>query len=178
MVQFPDESTGSASTAEPENQAEESHVVAEDVEALISERDDLKDQLLRAHADYQNLRRRFAQEKEELRRYATEALVRDLLPVLDNFERSIAALEQGADPDAVREGIRAIDRQFRAVLEGVKLERIHAVGEPFDPERHEAIALEASNEHPEDTVIAEIEPGYRLNDRVIRPARVKVARNQ
>ncbi len=148
------------------------------VELLARERDELKDQLLRSLADLQNFRRRAQQEKEELRKFATESLVRQLIPVLDNFERTIGAIESGASKEAVLEGVRAVDRQLRSALEAVKLEKINALGSLFDPEHHEAITTEHSEEHPDDTVIEEIEPGYKMADRVVRPARVKVAKRR
>lgn len=146
------------------------------LETALKERDEYRDQFMRALADLQNFRRRVAKESEETRKYATAELVRQLLPVLDNFERSLAFLASGASTEAVLEGLRAVDRQLRAVLESVKVEKIEPVGQPFDPEHHEAVALEASTEHPEGTVLEVLEPGYRMGERVIRPARVKVTK--
>lgn len=147
-----------------------------EIEKLTREKQDLHDQLLRSIAEFQNYRKRSEQEAKKTRAMAAEKLVTSLLPVLDNFERTLAAVEAGADPEAIREGIRAIDRLFRATLADHQVSRIQAHGQPFDPEHHEAIAIEESNEHPEDTVVGEIEPGYRMADKVIRPARVRVAR--
>jgi len=146
------------------------------VENLAKERDNLQDQLLRAMADLQNFRRRVQQEKEETRKYATENLVSDLLPVLDNLERTIQAADSGADFNVLIEGVRAVDRQLRTVLQGVKLSRISSRGEQFNPEQHEAIALEESSEFEEGTIVEEIEPGYALAEKVIRPARVRIAK--
>lgn len=160
--------TGEPEAAEPEE---------DPVEALKAERDQLQAQLLRALADLQNFRKRAVQEREEIRKFATEALVRDLLPVLDNFERTLQAAESGASAESLLEGVKAVDRQLRSVLEGVRLARINAVGELFDPERHEAIALDVSHEHEEeDRVIDEVEPGYTMGDKVVRPARVRVSK--
>lgn len=146
------------------------------LETALKERDEYRDQFMRALADLQNFRRRVAKESEETRKYATAEMVRQLLPVLDNFERSLAFLASGASTEAVLEGLRAVDRQLRSVLESVKVEKIEPVGQPFDPEHHEAVALEASTEHPEGTVLEVLEPGYRMGERVIRPARVKVTK--
>ncbi|HVL40289.1 MAG TPA: nucleotide exchange factor GrpE [Fimbriimonadaceae bacterium] len=148
---------------------------SDQVARLTEERDGLKDQLLRTMADFQNFRKRVQQERQQERLYASEQIVMQLLPVLDNFERAIAAFESGASPDSLLEGIRAIDRQLRAVLESNQVSRIPAQGNHFDPMFHEAIALEESTEHEPGVVLEELEAGYRIGEKVIRPARVKVA---
>jgi molecular chaperone GrpE len=142
---------------------------------LQDELNGTKEQLLRTMADFQNFRRRNQQEQAQLRQFATENFVTALLPVLDNFERTVAHLQQGATVEQAMAGIQAVERQLRSVLEGQNVRRIEAVGLPFDPEVHEAIAMEPSPEHEANTVIIEVEPGYKMGDRVIRPSRVKVA---
>lgn len=142
------------------------------------DRDRANDQLLRTMADFQNFRKRVLQENEQMKAFATERLVTQLLPVLDNFERALASYEGGANVESVMGGIRAVDRQIRMILEGQKVERIPAEGQAFDPDYHEAIATEHSDVHPEGTVLGEIEAGYKMADKVIRPARVKVSKKQ
>lgn len=134
------------------------------------------DDLLRQLAEAQNIQRRLKQQMDQDRKYAVEGLIRNLIPVLDNFDRSIAAAEQGASPEAVIDGIRAMHKSLQRALEPVGLIRITAVGLPFDPERHEALATVETGEVPPETVTDEIEPGYILADRVVRPARVRVSR--
>ena len=146
------------------------------IEALEKELEQAQGERLRALADFQNFRRRKEQEERTLRQFATEDLITSLLPILDNFERTVHHLEDGADPAKMLEGIKAVERQLRSVLERQNLKRINSIGLPFDPEVHEAVATQVSEEHDDDTVVAELEPGYRIADRVIRPARVKVAR--
>ena len=107
---------------------------------------------------------------------ATEQFVTELLPVLDNFERTIAHIEAGATVESLVGGIKAVEKQLRTVLESQSVRRIQSVGEPFDPELHEALGTQSGTEHPEDTVVLEIEPGYKMGEKVIRPARVKVAK--
>lgn len=152
----------------------------ESLESLLEqaekERDDFKEQLLRSLAEFQNYRKRMQTEQANIRAYATESLVADLLPVLDNFDRSLASLESGASAESVLEGVKMVDRQLRQVLESQKVVKLHPHGEAFDPEKHEAIAVESTDEHPEDTVVHVLEAGYMLGDKVIRPARVKVAK--
>jgi len=103
-------------------------------------------------------------------------LIIDLLPVLDNFERAIAGAEKSASPESILEGVRAIDRQFRSVLDSQKVQKVDSVGLPFDPEHHDALALVESTEPEEGTGLEEVESGYRIGDRVIRPARVRVSK--
>lgn len=145
------------------------------VAELTQERDVIRDQLVRTLADLQNARRRAQQEREDMRRFATESLVRDLLPVLDNFERTVAASEQGATTEALIDGVRMVEKLLRGVLEGVSVQRMDVLGVAFDPELHEAIGSEPRDDFDEGSVIQEIEAGYLMNHRVIRPARVRVA---
>jgi len=146
------------------------------VQSAIDERDQMKDQLLRTMADFQNFRKRVQDEKKILEERANEKFVLALLPVLDNFERSMASVTAGASLESVTEGIKAIERQLRSVLDSQKVVRIASVGSPFDPDLHEALATVDSEEHPEGTVMDEIEAGYKVGERVIRPARVRVSK--
>jgi len=147
----------------------------EQIETLTRERDKANDEHLRLLAEFQNFRRQQEVRAAQDRRYATEKLVRDLLPVLDNFERSLEAIDAGATVESMREGVAAIHKQLMTALESQQVVRIAAVGQPFDPEVHDAVATEASDQ-PEDTVVAELRAGYQMAERVIRPAMVKVAK--
>lgn len=164
----------------PDPPLEERDAVEADIDELLhklsDERDALRDQLLRTMADFQNFRKRQDDQRRQLETYATEKLVRALLPVIDNFERALASHESGASAESMIGGLQAVDRQFRQVLEAQQVTRIPSVGFPFDPEIHEALSMEPTEEHEENTVIGEIEAGYRMGDRVIRPARVRVAK--
>lgn len=167
---------------EPETDGEAGQRVESDIQGvfdqiqkLTDERDQLRDQVLRAMADFKNFRNRVEQEKRTAMRFASEKLATDLLPVLDNFERTVAHLEQGASVESMRGGISAVERQFRSVLEAQGIRRIESVGQPFDTERHEALGFEESAELEEGHVAGEIEPGYTMHEKVIRPARVRVA---
>lgn len=148
----------------------------EKVQTLTDERDQMKDQVLRAMADFQNFKRRNQQEMSQLRQFANEKFARDLLPVLDNFERTIAHLNAGASVENILEGIGAVERQLRQALETHSVVRIKSIGEPFDPEIHEALGFEDSEEHPDNTVASEIEPGYKMGEKVIRAARVRIVK--
>jgi molecular chaperone GrpE len=136
------------------------------------------DKFLRAAADLENYRKRVTREKEEIVRYRSEQMVAALLPVLDNMERALEAVrEHGPDNAALVEGLQQIRSQFRRVLEEFGLEEVVAgAGHPFDPRLHEAIGHEPSAEHPEGAVVQQLQRGYKLANRLLRPARVTVSK--
>lgn len=150
----------------------------ETIASLTAERDALKDQLLRVMAEAQNVQKRLRSQMEEDRKFAAAPFVERLLPVLDSFERSLAAAEKGSSFESLLEGVKAVDRQLRQVLESVQVKRVEAVGRPYDPEIHEALATYETDEHPDDTVTDEIEAGYTMHGRVVRPAKVRVAKKR
>jgi molecular chaperone GrpE len=152
------------------------HEVAEpELEELKRQLQDKQDRLLRALADTENLRRRAQRDREDYVKYANETLLRDLIPVLDNFDRALAAARAAGQGGNVLNGIELIQRELLRVLEKAGLSRYSAVGERFDPTRHEAIARVVSAESAPDTVVHETAAGYLLNGRVLRPALVAVA---
>lgn len=163
-------------SAENGTPSEGNDPIKEELEKLREDHEELQNQLLRTVADMQNMRKRFQQEAQQTRAFATEDLVRELLPVLDSFERTIESAEQGATLESVKEGIKAVDRQIRSALERRGVVRVKAQGQPFDPDVHEAIVTEETDEHPEGTVTLELEAGYKIADKVIRPARVRVSK--
>ncbi len=145
------------------------------VEQLNKELEATKEQLTRAHADAQNANRRLLREAQNLREQAAEDIVKRLLPVLDNFERTIEAAESGASLEAVLEGVKLIDKQIRTILDSYHVKPIQALGARFDPEFHEVVFHEPS-EHEDETVIEEIEKGYTIGEKVLRPSKVKVSK--
>lgn len=145
---------------------------------LIAERDKLRDQLLRTMADFQNFRKRAIQERQQIQRFATEELVRGLLPAMDNFGRTIQAASSGASLDSLVEGVKLVERQIWDSLAARDVVKIDTVGQQFDPEYHEAIGTDVSEELDEGTITVEVESGYKMADRVLRPARVRVAKKQ
>jgi molecular chaperone GrpE len=144
--------------------------LAEELELARRERDEYLDTLRRLKAELENLRKRQEKERARLARLASEGLVRELLPVLDNFER---ALEAGGD---IREGVRATYEQLVAVLGREGLTPVVSDGQNFDPEVHEAVMSQPSEEHEEGTILQTFERGYVLKGRPIRPAKVVVAK--
>lgn len=147
---------------------------AGEVEALRRELQERQDRLLRALAETDNVRRRSQRDREEYVKYATESLLRDLVPVLDNFDRAVSAGRSAGDGAGVLEGVELIRRELLKVLERSGLTRYSAVGQRFDPTRHEAIARVVSADQAPDTVASETAPGYMLHGRVLRPALVAV----
>ncbi|HEY8756054.1 MAG TPA: nucleotide exchange factor GrpE [Candidatus Dormibacteraeota bacterium] len=130
---------------------------------------------LRLAADFENFRRRKNQEVADRSRYASEDAARALLPVLDNLRRAVAhAAEDGTAARFVG-GLELVVREFEAALEKLGVEPVEAVGQPFDPSLHEAIGGEESGEVDVDTVVDEVQRGYRLHDRLLRPSLVRVA---
>ena len=150
-------------------------VTAAEVEELRRQLAEKQDRLLRAVAEVDNVKRRTQRERDEYVRYANEGLVRDLLPILDNFDRALDAARATQEAAKVVEGVALIQRELFKVLERVGVTRYSAVGERFDPNRHDATGRVVSVNQPPDTVVAELTPGYILNGRVLRPAQVVVA---
>jgi molecular chaperone GrpE len=136
------------------------------------------DKYLRTVADFDNYRKRVAREKEELARFTTERVVTALLPTLDNLERAIdAAQTHGAENSALLQGLTQVHSQFRRTLTEFGLQEIIATaGEPFDPNQHEAISQIESDEHEEGHVVEQFQRGYKIADRLLRPARVVVSK--
>lgn len=130
---------------------------------------------VRTQADFDNFRRRSRQEKEDFAKYASAKLIEQLIPVIDNFERAIAASKDNTDHEALLKGVDMIYRQLDQVLVQEGLQRIEAVGQPFNPEFHQAVMQVESEEHEEGTVVEELQKGYMLKDKVIRPSMVKVS---
>jgi molecular chaperone GrpE len=142
---------------------------------LQEEYDKLNQQYIRLAADFENYRKRQAQEKEALIKYGTESALTNLLEVLDNFERGEKTLENTDSIEKVKESFNLIHKQVFDSLAKLGLEEIKAIGEEFDPNFHEAVMQTPTDEHPEHTVIAELQKGYKLGDKVLRPAMVNVA---
>lgn len=148
-----------------------------EIEKLKEENSSLKDQYLRKHADFENFRRRMNKEKQDSIKYGNQGLLKDLIEVIDNFERAIKASEDSQDMESFREGIAMIEQQFANMLKtNWGLEKIEAVGQEFDANMHEALMMEDSEEFEVNTVLEDFQTGYKLRDRVLRPSKVKVAK--
>jgi molecular chaperone GrpE len=152
------------------------------VQALIEELDSAKveladktDKFLRLAADYDNFRKRKIREFDELMATANERLLRELIPIVDDFERALASARQTQDMDAFRQGIEMIQQHLMDVLVRQGLQTIQTVGQPFDPYRHEAVMVVERTEVAPDQVVEEMQKGYTLNDKVLRAAKVVVS---
>jgi molecular chaperone GrpE len=130
---------------------------------------------LRLAADFENFRRRKNQEVADRSRYASEDAARALLPVLDNLRRAVAHAADDGTAERFVSGLELVVREFEAALEKLGVEPIEAVGQPFDPSLHEAIGGEESADVDIDTVVDEVQRGYRLHDRLLRPSLVRIA---
>jgi molecular chaperone GrpE len=164
--------TGSDTGGETKAGAE----LQQDLDQARSENEELKDRLVRAQADFENYKRRMQREKEELAVYANQKLILNLLPVLDNLERALTTAASPGD-EKLRQGVELTARSFRELMGKEGITAIEAVGQPFDPNVHEAVMTEESTEQEDGTVLFEFQKGYRLGDRVIRPSMVKVCKN-
>ena len=146
-----------------------------ELEVRTREAAEARDRYVRTLAEFDNYRRRTGREREEWRRQAQEELLREVLPVLDNFDRALAAPPTAGTDQAFRTGVELIHRNFLAALERLGVRPFVAVGEPFDPTRHEAVGRAERRDVADQTVVSEALRGYLLQDRVLRPAQVVVA---
>jgi len=136
----------------------------------------LRDQLLRTAADFDNFRKRSRREQEDAQRRGREGVIKDLLPVFDNLERAVLHAEGSSEVKAVAEGLRIVLKQFLDTLDKMGVKRVPAVGQPFDPQVHEAIQHMESPDYPAGVVMAEVQPGYAMGDRLIRASMVVVSK--
>lgn len=142
-------------------------------EALRTENQKLRDQMLRSRADFENFRKRAEREKTEYFKFALADTIRDLLPVVDNLERAVSHAGDGSEE--VQKGIELIHKQMMDLLQRYGVKPVGEISEPFDPAKHEAIMREENTSLPANSVAEVLQRGYALNDRLLRPAMVKVA---
>ncbi|MBU1113122.1 MAG: nucleotide exchange factor GrpE [Candidatus Omnitrophica bacterium] len=139
---------------------------------------ELEDKYLRLQAEFDNYKKRTFREKTEFIKFANEGLIIELLGILDNFERGVKAADLTKDFSLLHKGVDMISKQLHALLETKGLKRIITIGETFDPHQHEAMEVVEDDNLIQDTVVEELQPGYFLNDRIVRPAKVKVAKGK
>jgi len=144
----------------------------ERLQALVDEN---QQRVLRTQADFDNYRKRTQKEKEEFAKYASTKLITELLPIVDNFDRAFSTVVEDNLNESFSKGMNMIYRQLEGVLQAEGLVPMDSVGQPFNPEFHQAIMQVESEEYPEGTVVEEIQKGYMLKDKVLRPAMVKVS---
>ncbi len=149
--------------------------VSDELQKLKAERDQLFDRLARLQAEFDNYRKRSAREQQEFRDYALANAVTSLLPVLDSLD--LALKNSAGEKTEIRSGVELVRKQFADVLSKFGLREVPAEGEPFDPQLHQAIEMVETNQVPDHHVLQELQRGYKLKDRLLRPAMVRVARN-
>jgi molecular chaperone GrpE len=169
------EETGNTSLENEAAQSEQADQPEQELQKLRLQVEENYQRSLRTQADFDNFRRRTRQEKEEFAKYASQKVIEQLLSVVDNLERALAAGKEGKDYEALLKGVEMIHRQLDQTLGSEGLKPMETIGQPFNPEFHQAIMQVESNEHEEGIVVDEIQKGYLLKDRVLRPAMVKVS---
>lgn len=171
---------------EENNKTEEASVEVEkseenvdmDSEKLKQDLENLNNQYLRLAADFENYRKRQAQEREALLKYGAEECMKKVIEVVDNFDRALTMVEKIDNLEKMKETFYVLNKQLSDSLTKLGLEQIKSVGEIFDPNLHEAVMQTPSDEYPEDTIINELQKGYKLGEKVLRPAMVSVAVKQ
>jgi molecular chaperone GrpE len=152
----------------------------EDLERVLEQTRDQSDEhlrgLQRTAADFANYRRRVDEERDGLSQFSNALLISKLLAVLDDFDRALETVPKDIHEGWV-DGVRLVERKLRSLLEAEGVTQIEALGQPFDPNLHEAVVYEETADHPDNQVIGELQRGYRLRDRVLRPSLVRVANN-
>lgn len=176
-----DEILKQAESGQEETAAEERETAAESaadpIEQLSAERDELKDRLLRLAAETDNYKKRSEREKADFLKRANETILKDLLPVMDNLERALEhAVEEGGPEAAIVKGLELTSQELWKVLERHGVERVDALGKPFDPELHEAMMQQEDPDVEDNTVIGVLQKGYLFHGRLLRPSMVIVSK--
>ncbi len=162
-------------TDSPTEGAEDAATLRVQLDDALARADSEHEAFLRARADFANFKRRTEEERESLKTFLSEKLLSSLLPITDNFERALLASETTKDYDKLIGGINAVYRQLADLLAREGVEPINALYEPFDPNLHNAVVREETTDYPENTVVAELQKGYTIGGRVLRPTMVRVS---
>jgi molecular chaperone GrpE len=174
--------SGSSNEAEPLVRLEAATITDEQLQELterVAQSDERWEKLLRTTADFENFKKRAAREKQEAIKFANEGLVQKLVPVLDNFDMAMVAAqnEQTEAAQSLHTGVSMIYQQLKNVLVEAGLEEVNALGKVFDPNLHEAVSQQETSEVPEGQVVQQLRKGYKLRERLLRPASVVVAKS-
>ena len=178
---MPDASAEAAVAAEPLASVAPAPVTLEQLEELqarAAKADETWERLVQTTADFDNFKKRAARERQDAARFANESLIQKLIPVLDNFEMALGAAQAnaGSSLESLQAGIAMIQQQFKSALAEAGVVEVEATGQPFDPHQHEAVSQQDSAEVPEGQVLQQLRKGYKLRERLLRPATVIVAR--
>lgn len=170
------ESTDASQDIETAQEAKSpEEILQEELQKQQEETKKYYDMYLRALAETENIRKRSSREKEEYIKYSHVSLFKKLLPIVDDLNRAIGVANKSKDFEILSKGVEMTARNLNDLLKNEGMEAIDCLGKPFDPQYHEPLTVEPSDEHPENTVIEELQKGYLLHDRVIRPSLVKVS---
>ncbi len=150
----------------------------EELKKKAEERDEFYNKWLCTHAEYENTRKRLEKEKWEHRKFANEDIISQLFPIVDNFDMALASMVNAKNKEAVMDGIKLVQKEFHRILEDNGVKRIETEGKQFDPSIHEAVLAVPATDKPNGAVLEEVRTGYMLNDRLLRPAQVKVVKNE
>lgn len=148
------------------------------VELLEAQNQEYLDKLLRLKAEFDNYKKRMIREQSQAVKYAAENIIYKLLPIVDDLDRAILAIADGQEHIKVIEGVKLTHKDIKRLLEEHLVNEIDPHGEPFNPEEHEAVLTVDSDEHEEDCVVAVLQKGYKLDGRVVRPAKVSICKKQ
>jgi molecular chaperone GrpE len=181
MSESTSDNTSSSASAETPQQAQSTGAVTpdelEDLRARAAKADDSWDRLLRLTADFDNYKKRAAREREDAKKAATESVITRLLGVVDSFEMAmLAAAQPNTTLETLKAGVVMIQGQLRSTLSELGLEEVNALDQPFDPALHEAVSQQECADRPEGQVLQQLRKGYKLRDRLLRPASVVVAK--
>jgi molecular chaperone GrpE len=166
---------GAADAAPAATDPADAPPASDELARAVEEREQLRDRLLRTTAEFDNYRKRIERERREMADRVSEGVLLDVLPIVDDLERALAAEAGGEGADAYRRGVELIHKQLTDLLARRGVKPLEALGADFDPHLHQAVASEPAEGHRDGEVIAELRRGYLLNDRLLRPAMVKVA---
>ncbi len=144
----------------------------------VPEAPDTQEQILRIRADFENTKKRLERDKQDAIRFANEILIVEILPIMDNLDRALASLSEGHDPEKVKQGLKLAQEELHKVLEHHGVQTIKAAGSEFDPQFHEAVATVQDAKLKDGAIVDEVQRGYMLNGRLIRPSRVRIAQQQ
>jgi molecular chaperone GrpE len=170
-----EESEEDVITSEDANTEEPEKDIEDELENAKNEAKESYDRFIRLSAEFENYKKRLSRERDEFRKFANEALIKEILSVVDNLERAIESAENESENNCVVEGVDMTHKEILKVLEKFNAKPIKAFGEPFDPNFHQAVMNEETDEYIENTVIRELQKGYMLHDRLLRPAMVVVS---
>ena len=181
MIAKRDKSKDPKKGKEPAEKGDTLDIPRNEYDALLKEKeraDQHYDKWLRLQAEFENTKKRLDRERIEAIRYASTDIIAKILPIVDDFDRAVEAVKATKDIDSLLKGVQIIRAEIDKVLKDDGVERVESLGQPFDPHVHEAMMMVETDDHPDGTVIEELQPGYRLNGRLLRPAKVKVSKKK